>query len=282
MFRNYLVTALRNIARHKLYSFINIAGLAVGLACVIFVILFIRDELSYDKWIPDTQNLYRVEMTIHVPGRDPLLTWRSMPFPMPAAMRDEIPEVTGDDPASTTTIHDADGRRPAIPASRSTAVDPNFFRSSSCRWSQGDPARVFRDPQSLVLSESAARKYFGTTDAIGKIITTTANCEAADTACLGRMVSLKVTGIMRGYSPQFPARWRCVPAEHLDRGPQQSRAQSTAGIPRMVTAMSGWRRAPIRRRLSPRWRPCWIAPSRESSALPATRSEGQPGLYWST
>ena len=52
MFRNYLVIALRNIVRHKLYSFINIAGLAVGLACVIFIMLFIRDELSFDKWLP--------------------------------------------------------------------------------------------------------------------------------------------------------------------------------------------------------------------------------------
>jgi len=52
VFHNYIVTALRSIARHRLYSFINIAGLAVGLACMIFILLFIRDELSYDKWIP--------------------------------------------------------------------------------------------------------------------------------------------------------------------------------------------------------------------------------------
>src|SRR5882672_2402460 len=71
MFRNYLVAALRNIVRHKLYSFINIAGLAVGLACVIFIILFIRDEISYDKWIPGSENLYRVENTINEPGHDP-------------------------------------------------------------------------------------------------------------------------------------------------------------------------------------------------------------------
>ena len=94
MFRNYLVTALRNMARHKLYSFINISGLAIGLACVIFVLLFIRDELSYDKWIPDTQNLYRVEVEIYVAGRDPL-DLATIPFPMTGAMRDGIPEVTG-------------------------------------------------------------------------------------------------------------------------------------------------------------------------------------------
>ena len=69
MFRNYLVIALRNIVRHKLYSFINIAGLAVGLACLILIILFVRDELSYDKWIPGSDRLYRVEVTYFPPGR---------------------------------------------------------------------------------------------------------------------------------------------------------------------------------------------------------------------
>ncbi|MGH8200751.1 MAG: hypothetical protein ACREVO_10375, partial [Steroidobacteraceae bacterium] len=63
MWRHYLSIAARGIIRHRLYSAINIAGLAVGLTCMIFVILFVRDELSYDKWIPDTKNLYRVELT---------------------------------------------------------------------------------------------------------------------------------------------------------------------------------------------------------------------------
>ena len=69
MFRNYLIIALRNIVRHKLYSFINIAGLAVGLTCVILIALFVRDELSYDKWIPGSDKLYRVEVTYFPPGR---------------------------------------------------------------------------------------------------------------------------------------------------------------------------------------------------------------------
>ena len=194
MFRNYLITALRNMARHKLYSFINISGLAIGLACVIFVLLFIRDELSYDKWIPDTQNLYRTEVTVYVPGRDPL-AMAVVPFPMPAAMHDEIPEVTGmtrvNANAMTLMVGDRQFLEPV------TAVDPGFFRIIKLPLTEGDPGRVFSDPQSLVLSESAARKYFGTTDAVGKIITTTANCDPIDTACLGRTVSLKVTGVMR-------------------------------------------------------------------------------------
>ena len=194
MFRNYLTVALRNIVRHKLYSFINICGLAIGLTCVIFVILFIRDELSYDKWIPDTRDLYRIELSVAVPGREPL-AMAVVPFAMPAAMHDEIPEVTGMTRFNPQTMTLMVGDRQFL--EHVVSVDPQFFQIIKLPLLQGDPSRVFRDPQSLVLSESAARKYFGTTDVIGKIITTTANCEAADTACLGRLVSLKVTGLVR-------------------------------------------------------------------------------------
>jgi putative ABC transport system permease protein len=92
MFRNYLIVALRNILRHKLYSFINIAGLTVGLTCAIFVILFVRDQLSYDRWIPDTENLYRVENTLNLPGKPPAQNAKS-PFAAAQAMLDQIPEV---------------------------------------------------------------------------------------------------------------------------------------------------------------------------------------------
>jgi putative ABC transport system permease protein len=196
MFRNYLLTALRNIARHKLYSVINIAGLAVGLACVIFVLLFIRDELSYDTWIPGTENLYRVEKTSHPVGHEPFAIAR-VPFLMPAAMHDAIPEVTA---MTRLNYNDmtlfAGGRQ----FQESVAeVDPNFFTVIKLPLMQGDPVRVFRDPESVVLSQSAARKYFGTADAVGKILKTTANCETADdaAACRSRLVPLKITGILR-------------------------------------------------------------------------------------
>jgi len=194
MIRNYLTIALRNIIRHKLFSFINIAGLAIGLACVIFVLLFIRDELSYDRWIPDTRNLYRIELSVYVPGSNPL-DMAVVPFPMPAAMRDEIPDVTGITRINPETMTLMVGDRQFF--SHVTVVDPGFFQFVKLPLIQGDASRVFKDPQSLVLSESAARKYFGTTDVIGKIVATTASCEAGDTACLGRMVALKVTGVMR-------------------------------------------------------------------------------------
>ena len=196
MIGNYLIVALRNLARHKLYSFINIAGLAVGLACVIFVLLFVRDELSYDKWIAGTENLYRIEKTSHLQGRDSL-SMAVVPFPLAPAMRAEIPEIAAETRIFyTATTLFAGGRqfREHI-----AEVDPNFFAIIRLPLVKGDAGSVFRDPESVVLSQSAARKYFGTTDAVGQVIKTTANCETAEdlAACRSRLVPLKVTGILR-------------------------------------------------------------------------------------
>ena len=199
MFRNYLVTALRNMARHKLYSFINISGLAIGLACVIFVLLFIRDELSYDKWISGTQNLYRIEKIIHPPGFAPF-EGAKVPFVMPAAMRDNIPEVAAMTRINAYSMSIMAGDRQF--REFVSAVDPNFFQIIKLPLVKGDPAAVFRDPESVVLSESAARKYFGTVDAIGNVVKTTANCDMDEQSqqkmvCLSQLVPMKVTGILR-------------------------------------------------------------------------------------
>lgn len=195
MFRNYLTIALRNLLRHKLYSVINIAGLAVGLACVLFIILFARDELSYDKWVPDSSNLYRLELTIHAPSRAPM-AFAVIPFPMPAAMHDEIPEVTSMTRLSrepmTLTAGDRQFREFV------DVVDPNFFQVIKLALLAGDPATVLRQPESIVLSQSAARKIFGNADPIGRTVTDgKGKCGDADTACRDTMVPLTVTGVMR-------------------------------------------------------------------------------------
>ena len=195
MFRNYLTIALRNLYRHKLYSVINIAGLAVGLACVLFIILFARDQLSYDKWVPGSANLYQVEMTLMVPGRPPLDV-AAIPFPLPAAMHDEIPGVTGmtrlySEPM-TLTIGDRQFPEAV------DVVDPNFFQIIKLPLIAGDPKQVFRQSESVVLSQSAARRYFGSANPIGRTITDAkGHCADGDTVCRDSTVPLTVTGIMR-------------------------------------------------------------------------------------
>src|SRR5678815_5715557 len=125
MIKSYLTIALRNIPRHKLYSFINIAGLAVGLACLILIILFMRDELSYDKWIAGSDKLYRVEVTFHVPDRpDIVLSQTSMPLPL--AMKDHLPEVRAATRlALQTPAITVDGRQFTDTVA---VVDPNFLQ----------------------------------------------------------------------------------------------------------------------------------------------------------
>ena len=195
MIRNYLTIAFRNLVRHKLFSVINIAGLAIGLACVIFVILFVRDELSYDRWIPGTENLYRVELTIQGGDRPPF-SMAVVPYAMPQAMRDEVPGVTGMTRFYSEGMTLISGDRQF--SEKVSVVDPGFFKLIRLPLVTGDPERVFREPDSAVLSQSAVRKYFGDADPIGRtLVTGRGDCALTDTDCKAATIALTVTGVMR-------------------------------------------------------------------------------------
>jgi putative ABC transport system permease protein len=197
MFRNYLITALRNVTRHKLYSFINIAGLTVGLACAIFIILFVRDELSYDKWIPGTENLYRVEGTFHPPGIAPV-RWSVAPFPVADAMLAHIPEVKA-------AVHLDQPNRMTVTSGNRQFLDPidvvssNFFQVIQLPLVSGSAATVFTQPESVVISQRAAQKYFGTQAALGRTLRVGGICEygTRQEGCVTREANMTVTGVMR-------------------------------------------------------------------------------------
>jgi putative ABC transport system permease protein len=193
MWRHYLSVAARALVRHRLYSAINIASLKVGLTCIVFVVLFVRDELSWDKWIPDTRNLYRVELTIKILGGRPLRL-AVTPYPMPAAMRDQIPGVTGMTRLYTWTVTLTRGDRQF--SQNVDVVDPDFFKVIRLPLLEGDPGSVFRQPESVVLSASVAKAYFGDADPIGQIVTASeGSCAPHAASC--PQVSLRVTGITR-------------------------------------------------------------------------------------
>ncbi|HEX4104684.1 MAG TPA: ABC transporter permease [Rhizomicrobium sp.] len=192
MFQNYLITALRNFVRHKLYSFINIAGLMVGLTCAIFIILFLRYQLSYDRWIPDSGGLYRVEVTAHNPGQAPL-NFAGVSFPMPHAMQQQLPEIkaaTVLTPENMTVIV-GDRQFPE----NVDVVDPNFLDVVKLPLAAGDPAAALRRPDGAVISESAAKKYFGNADPMGKTLTVTGKPWYGSDQT--RQENLVVKGVMR-------------------------------------------------------------------------------------
>jgi putative ABC transport system permease protein len=198
MFRHYLTLGLRSFLRHKLYSFINIAGLAVGLACAIFITVFVREELSYDKWLPGSTDLYRLEVTFLFPGAAPVPMAQS-PFPVAYAMREEIPEVRAITHITPEKMTGSVADRQFLETA--SVVDPNFFQVIRLPFLKGNPATALAQPESVVLSESAARKYFGNADALGQILRVSNagayRCDPNDSTCLTAIHPLTVTGVIR-------------------------------------------------------------------------------------
>ena len=195
MFGNYITVALRNIFRHKLYSFINVAGLTVGLTCAIFITLFVRDQLSYDRWIPGTENLYRVEATMLNPGQPPNRL-AAIAFPVTQAMLEQIPEVKARTRLVRFTVTILAGDK-AFPE-KMDIVDPNFLQIIKLPLVQGTAAAALAQPDSIVLSQARARKYFGDAPAMGKMLVMSAQyCDASNENCEIRRQNLTVTGILR-------------------------------------------------------------------------------------
>src|SRR5882757_8860351 len=260
LFGHYLVTALRNLVKHKLYSFINIVGLSVGLACAIFIVLFLRDELSYDRWIADSSNLYRVELTFHLLGQHP---WplASARFPVLRAMQEEIPEVKATthllpEPMTVTVANRQFFETVAV-------VDPSFFQVVRLPLVEGDPASVLAQPESIVLSQSVARKYFGDIDPLGKTVTVMGSgilCDRNDTACLAAAHPLTVTGVLR----DLPANSQLISSCQTRHKPTSCRKALGSGSGRVLTGSTTIllsRRAPIPKRFLPSSNPYWIETS---------------------
>ncbi|MGH8290437.1 MAG: ABC transporter permease [Steroidobacteraceae bacterium] len=196
MLRHYLMMAARNLARHKLYTIINVLGLSVALTCVIFVILFVRYQLSYDKWVPGTQDLYRVELTIRVPGGSGF-SGATGPYPLGTAMRDQLPGVTGMTRLRSANLTLTHGDRQYL-EKNVDFVDSNFFTLIRLPFVEGSPDTALSQPESVVLSESAAKEYFGNTDPMGRtLITNSGSCPDDETTCSAETVSLRVTGVVR-------------------------------------------------------------------------------------
>ena len=167
MIENYLITALRGLTRNRLYSFINIFGLAVGLAACILIALFVREELSFDKWIPGVDDIYRLEVNIRVPGRLPetfAVTTARAKQPLESQFA-EIDTVTRLFYRQIVVQRDGSSFFEQL-----GYVDANFFEIFDLPAVAGDPKAALEDMNSVILSETLARKYFGDEPAVGKTL----------------------------------------------------------------------------------------------------------------
>jgi putative ABC transport system permease protein len=184
MFKNYLTIAIRNLVSHRLYSAINILGLAIGLACVILIALFVRHETSYDTHWSKADQIYRVVRTFkRSSGNADLLLATNAPQTGPL-LKADFPEL--EQVVRIWGYRLLMGRDDvAFYETGIKFADPEVFEVFDMPLLQGDPATALSEPFSIILGEESARKYFGDQDPMGQSI------------LLENQMPLKVTGIMQ-------------------------------------------------------------------------------------
>lgn len=169
MLRNYVTVAIRNLVNNKLYSAINIGGLAVGLAACLLILLFVRDELSYDRWLPNAERIAVVESTFFIPGREKL-AFAGAPGPIKKPLEEDF----SSDIERVVRLYQDElpvraGDRQLL--GELNFVDPGFFEVFDIPMVAGERERALSNNASIILSETTARKFFGDQPAVGKTIT---------------------------------------------------------------------------------------------------------------
>jgi putative ABC transport system permease protein len=171
MWRNYLAVGLRALAKDRTYAIINIAGLAIGLAACLMLLLYVRYERSYDAWLPNVENVYQVQMDIRDPGTGNLTHIQNSSYVAGERLAKDFPQIERKVyafSASPVVFH----RGEALPTEDDAVfADGNLFEILQVPFVAGDPATALDQPGSLVLSQSEAQKYFGDENPLGKTLT---------------------------------------------------------------------------------------------------------------
>lgn len=172
MITNYLKIAFRNLNRYKFFSFINIFGLAIGIACCTVILLFVDDELSYDKHHHDAERIHRVVKDF-LNDDGTRIPDATTPPAIATFMQKEIPEIE-----SVVRLFPSWGRKYYVKYGDKRILEENLYRADSSIFAvftfpfvAGDPSKAFNQLKAVVLTESTARKYFGNEDPLGKTIT---------------------------------------------------------------------------------------------------------------
>ncbi len=184
MIFNFIKTAIRNLFRNKVFSLINIIGLAIGLAASIMIAMWVFDELSYDRFHEKADQIYRIERDIHYQGQDYLVPVSGAIYG-PTIMNKfpEVLDMVRVDPQTVSVIDENNSRYNEYVV----FTDASFFNVFTFPLVQGDPETALVEPNSLVLSQDAVKKYFGDQDPMNKILRLEYNDE---------FINFKVTGVL--------------------------------------------------------------------------------------
>jgi putative ABC transport system permease protein len=174
MLKNYIKIAWRNLLRNKTFSIINIAGLAIGLCCFLLIALYVLDELRYDKFNENADRIYRINSDIRFGGTE--LNIAESSDMTGQVLKKDYPQVE-----QYTRIYNNNGSKlikkgnSYINEQKVAHADSTFFDVFTFPAIAGNTHTALNDPNTVVITESAAKKYFGSTDALGKTIETNDN-----------------------------------------------------------------------------------------------------------
>ncbi len=185
MFRHYFIVAVRNLLKKKSYSMINIIGLAIGIACCILILLYVQDELSFDQYHENVDQIYRLVLERHAAEKMSLDI--STPPPLASALTNDFPQII-----HTVRFLNTDNPIPLVNHGDKRFyerhfffVDPNVFDVFTIPFILGDPNKSLQKPNSIVITEETARKYFGDENPLGKTLT------------FNNYLDLEVTGVVQ-------------------------------------------------------------------------------------
>jgi putative ABC transport system permease protein len=164
MIKNYLKIAFRNIVRHKAFATINIAGLAIGMGCSIFILLWVQNELSYDRFNKNANETYRIA------ARAGDFKAAINPAPMVAELQAKMPVIknTVRLTQQSTNVFEVGDRK--FEEKRVFYADSTFLQVFSYTLVKGDRATAMNRPDAALITEDMAKKYFGNDDALGKVL----------------------------------------------------------------------------------------------------------------
>lgn len=184
MWANYLTVGLRSLLWSKTYTAINIFGLTIGMAACVLILIFVRHELSYDAWLPNAERTYQLQSE-RVATDEPAQYLQTGFYPAAAGLKQDFPQV--EEAVGTFETRPVVMLRNQAVHADLLLTDPAFFQVVELPFARGDARTALRDPDSLVLTETEARRHFGTLDALGRTLTVTR---------AGRAATMRVTAIL--------------------------------------------------------------------------------------
>jgi putative ABC transport system permease protein len=168
MLQIFFVSALRNIAKHKVFSALNIVGLSIGIALSVLVFLFVIDEKSYDRQYTGSDQIYRSFYDISKPEGTEIAATTPPTFPMALEKFPEVESCTRMLTIKSLLLFELRDKR--IYESNGAYVDSNFFSIFDIAFVRGNAATSLNSPTNIIINEALAQRYFGTVDAVGKTI----------------------------------------------------------------------------------------------------------------